>query len=72
MSIYPVEDVKSLQTRLKLHTMTQSEKDLASYKDKIKFSVNKITEIEHNLLEIKNLEIEDGKKYEHIGRQRLT
>ena len=35
--------------------------------DKINFSVNKINEVEGNLNEIKNLQIEDGKRYEQLG-----
>ena len=66
----PVEDIRSLHGRLRLQALTQNQKDLDSYKDKINFSVNKITEIETNLNEIKNLQLEDGKKYETIGKTR--
>ena len=72
LGLFAVEDIKSLQSKLKLQTMTQNKKDLDSYKDKISFSVNKITEIEHNLLEIKNLQIEDGKRIEHVGTKFLS
>lgn len=51
-----------------MQALTQNQKDLDSYKDKINFSVKKITEIESNLSEIKNLEPEDEKKYEEIGK----
>ena len=64
-----VEEVKNLHSKLRMQTLNQNQKDLASYKDKINFSVNKINEIEHNLGEIKNIEPEDGKKYDRIRTQ---
>lgn len=66
-SDYLVEDIRALHGRLRLQTLTQNQKDLDSYKDKINFSINKITEIESNLLEIKNLRLENDKKYEALG-----
>lgn len=59
--------MQALHARLRLHSLNQNEKDLASYKDKIAFSLKKVAEVESNLAELKALQLEDDKKYEHLG-----
>jgi hypothetical protein len=62
-----VEEIKILHAKLRLQTINQNQKDLASYKDKLNFSVNKINEIESNLGELRHVQPDEGKKYEQIS-----
>lgn len=62
------EEVKNLHVKLKVHSLSQNQRDTAAFKDKVTFCMKKVTEVEQNLTEIKRLELEDNKKYEHLGR----
>lgn len=61
------EEVKNLHVKLKVHSLSQNQRDTAAFKDKVTYCMKKVSEIEQNLAEIKRLELEDDKKYEHLG-----
>ena len=63
-----MDDLKSLYTRLRLQSLNQNARDLASYKEKLSMCIKKIEEAEGNLTDIKNVEVEDNKKYDLLGK----
>jgi SNARE domain len=67
-----LEDVKTLHTRLRLQTLNQNQRDAASYKEKLSFSLSKLNEVEQNIGEIKGIQPEDGKHHQEILRRNLV
>ena len=66
-----VEDIRQLHSKLRLQTISQNVKDVATHKDKVGQSLTKIGEIESNIGEIKRLQLEDDRKYEQIIKRNL-
>ena len=66
-----VDEVKILHSKLRLQTINQNKQDLSSYKDKVNFSLIKISEIEKDIAEIKRIEPEEGKRYEDLSKRHI-
>ena len=70
-SNHKVEEIKSLQTKLRIQTINQNQKDLNNFKEKLSICFKRINEVEANISEIKHIRPDEFKKYENLGTNLL-